>query len=90
MWNASKGVSKIKKSYVQSFLVNSSILNHFFKYNIMLNASVYSWKKGLLHFWINETIDEEIVGSPLSKNKMVGFADSTSQCNHSEVGGIFI
>ena len=90
MWNTSKSVSKVKECYVQSFLVDPCILNYFFKYYIVFNASIYSRKESLLHFWIDKTIAEEIVGDPLGKNEMIGLANSTGQCDHPKVSGIFI
>ena len=54
----------------------------------MLNASVYTRQKCLLHGWFNKIVAGEVVGEPTIDEEMEGLPNAAAECNHSKIGWV--
>ena len=54
----------------------------------MLYCPVDAGQECLLHRGVNELVLHEEFGEPLVDEKMESLADTTTECNHSEVGRV--
>ena len=62
MRDRSKGIFQIEPSYVSSPLVSFTVTDYFMEDLIVLDTSIFSFKKGFLEFSINNiVIDNKIV-----------------------------
>ena len=70
---------------MSSFPVLPGVLYDLLHRQVVLDAPIYARQECLLHGGINEFVLDEEVCESLVDQQMEGFADTATECDHSEV-----
>ena len=86
--DAPKCILQVKKGYVCRPLLLLCIFDHFIESYVVLYASIDTREKGLLHCWIDKVVLDEEGSEAGVEEEMEGLADTATEGNHPEVGGV--